>query len=81
MAKAGYGADIVMESLGGRYFQASFDSLNDESALVTFGSSSSTNPGLGLNMLRLVYRYITRPRFQREETEWEELWNVILMSI
>ena len=62
MAKAGYGADIVMESLGGRYFQASFDSLNDGGALVTFGSTSYVNPGLGLNLLRLVYRYITRPR-------------------
>mmetsp|Transcript_10399 Transcript_10399/g.15663 ORF Transcript_10399/g.15663 Transcript_10399/m.15663 type:complete len:611 (-) Transcript_10399:2555-4387(-) len=62
MAKEGYGADIVMESLGGRYFQASFDSINDGGALVTFGSTSYVTPGLGLNLLRLVYRYITRPR-------------------
>ena len=62
MAKDGHGAEIVMESLGGKYFTASFNSLNPGGALVTFGSTSYVTPGLGLNMLRLIYRYLTRPR-------------------
>lgn len=62
MAKDGYGAHIVMESLGGQYFQVCFKSLNNGGALVTFGSTSYVTPGLGINMLRLIYRYITRPR-------------------
>ncbi len=62
MAKNSRGADIVMESLGGKYFTASFDSLNSGGALVTFGSTSYVTPGLGLNMFRLIYRYLTRPR-------------------
>jgi len=62
IAKNGYGADIVMESLGGQYFQNSFDSLNSGGALVTFGSTSYVSPGLGLNLFRLMYRYVTRPK-------------------
>ncbi len=62
MAKDGYGSNIVMESLGGKYFTASYESLNAGGALVTFGSTSYVSPGLGLNMFRLIYRYLTRPR-------------------
>ena len=63
MSKRGYGADIVMESLGGEYFRSSFDSLNDGGAIVTFGSSSYSTPGRGgFNIIRLIYRYITRPK-------------------
>jgi NADPH:quinone reductase-like Zn-dependent oxidoreductase len=63
MSKCGYGADIVMESLGGEYFHSSFDSLNDGGAIVTFGSSSYSTPGRGgFNIIRLIYRYITRPK-------------------
>ena len=40
LSKSGYGADIVMASLGGNYFRASFDSLNDGGALITCGSST-----------------------------------------
>ena len=62
MARKGYGADIVMESLGGHYFKASFDSLNQGGALITFGSTSYVTLGLGMNLLRLIYRYLTRPK-------------------
>ena len=44
LSKSGYGADIVLESLGGNYFRASFDSLNDGGALITFGSSTYMHP-------------------------------------
>lgn len=54
---------MVMESLGGKYFSASFDCLNDGGALVTFGSTIYSSPGRGgINLFRLIYRYLTRPR-------------------
>ena len=62
LAESGNGVDIVMESLGGKYFTASFDSLNSGGCLVTFGSTSYVSPGLGLNFFRLVQRYLTRPK-------------------
>jgi len=63
LSNAGLGADLVMESLGGKYFSASFDSLNDGGALVTFGSTTYSSPGRGgINPFRLVYRYLTRPK-------------------
>lgn len=62
LAQSGNGVDIVMESLGGKYFTASFDSLNSGGCLVTFGSTSYVSPGLGLNFLRLAKRYLTRPK-------------------
>mmetsp|Transcript_32883 Transcript_32883/g.77630 ORF Transcript_32883/g.77630 Transcript_32883/m.77630 type:complete len:288 (+) Transcript_32883:1329-2192(+) len=63
LAQAGHGADMVMESLGGKYFSASFDALNDGGALVTFGSTTYSSPGRGgINVFRLVYRYLTRPK-------------------
>jgi len=42
-----FGADMVMVSLGGKYFRASFDALNDGGALVTFGSTTYSSPGRG----------------------------------
>ena len=62
LAKCGHGADLVMESLGGDYFRASFDALNDGGALVTFGSTTYSSPGRGgINLLRLIWRYLRRP--------------------
>ena len=62
LRKLGYGVDFVMESLGGKYFSESFEAINRGGALVTFGSTSYVSPGLGINKLRLVWRYLTRPR-------------------
>lgn len=67
LAETQRGADIVMESLGGKYFKASYESLNSNGALVTFGSTSYVSPGLGLDFIRLIYRYITRPRIDPGE--------------
>ena len=57
-----YGIDMVMESLGGQYFTDSFEAINPGGALVTFGSTSYVSPGLSINKLRLIWRYLTRPR-------------------
>jgi NADPH:quinone reductase-like Zn-dependent oxidoreductase len=62
LRECGKGVDIVMESLGGRYFADSFESLNSGGALVTFGSTSYVSPGLGKDMLRLIWRYLNRPK-------------------
>lgn len=58
----GKGVDIVMESLGGKYFTESLEALNRGGSLVTFGSTSYVNPGLNINKIRLIWRYLTRPR-------------------
>lgn len=62
LREEGKGVDYVMESLGGEYFTASFNSLNRGGALVTFGSTSYVSPGLSINKIRLIWRYLTRPR-------------------
>ena len=54
---------MVMESLGGKYFKASFDALNDGGSLVTFGSTTYSSPGRGgINLFRLIWRYLNRPK-------------------
>jgi alcohol dehydrogenase len=68
LAKEGFGADLVMESLGGKYFRASFEALNDGGSLVTFGSTTYSSPGRGgINLLRLIWRYLRRPRIDPGE--------------
>jgi NADPH:quinone reductase-like Zn-dependent oxidoreductase len=62
LRESGNGVNVVMESLGGRYFSDSFESLNSGGAMVTFGSTSYVSPGLGLGPLRLAWRYLTRPK-------------------
>ena len=62
LREGGHGVDMVMESLGGHYFTESFESLNRGGALVTFGSTSYVSPGLSLNKIRLIWRYLTRPK-------------------
>jgi NADPH:quinone reductase-like Zn-dependent oxidoreductase len=62
LRKNGNGVDVVMESLGGQYFTESFQAMNRGGSLVTFGSTSYVSPGLSLNKVRLVWRYLTRPR-------------------
>lgn len=63
LAKSGCGADMVMESLGGKYFKASFDALNEGGSLVTFGSTTYSSPGRGgINLFRLIWRYLNRPK-------------------
>jgi NADPH:quinone reductase-like Zn-dependent oxidoreductase len=55
------GIDLCMESLGGMYLTASYDMLRKGGSLVTYGSTSYVTPGLGINRLRLIWRYLTRP--------------------
>lgn len=58
-----WGADFVMESLGGRYFQPSLDVINAGGSLATFGST--TYNGLGGNRLAflpLAWQFLRRPR-------------------
>ncbi len=62
LREGGKGVDIVMESLGGQYFTDSFEALNRGGSLVTFGSTSYVSPGLNINKIRLLWRYVTRPR-------------------
>jgi NADPH:quinone reductase-like Zn-dependent oxidoreductase len=62
LREEGKGVDIVMESLGAQYFTESFNALNREGSLVTFGSTSYVSPGLSINKIRLIWRYLTRPR-------------------
>lgn len=62
LRNSGNGIDIVMESLGGKYFTDSFEALNRGGSLVTFGSTSYVSPGLSINKIRLIWRYLTRPQ-------------------
>jgi alcohol dehydrogenase len=56
------GVDLVMESLGGRYFEGSLRSLRPGGGLVTYGSTSYASPGRGRNPFRLAWRYLNRPK-------------------
>ena len=54
--------DIVLESIGGKIFKDSFALLSPEGRLVTFGSANFAMPGSKPNPIKLIYKYLTRPK-------------------
>lgn len=53
---------IVLECLGGRYFQDSYDLLAPMGRLVTYGSANFTPSHSFRNWFSIAYSYLTRPK-------------------
>ncbi len=54
--------DIVLESIGGNIFKDSFALLSPQGRLITYGSANFAMPGSRPNPLKLIYKYLTRPK-------------------
>mmetsp|Transcript_9245 Transcript_9245/g.13693 ORF Transcript_9245/g.13693 Transcript_9245/m.13693 type:complete len:518 (-) Transcript_9245:84-1637(-) len=63
-AEAGYGADLVMECYGGKYFAPSMEVINPGGSLSTYGATTYNDSGLGegIPFVSLILNYIRRPR-------------------
>ncbi len=56
------GFDIVLDGIAGEYFMPAFRRLQPEGRMVIFGASDMMPPGPRVNRLRLLPRYLRRPR-------------------
>ncbi|CAB9519114.1 Synaptic vesicle membrane protein VAT-1 homolog [Seminavis robusta] len=59
-----WGADYVMESYGGKYFQPSLDLINAGGSLATYGSTTYNGKAGGnrLSFLPLAWQFLNRPK-------------------
>lgn len=53
---------LVLECIGGKIFQASFDSLAPTGRIVVYGAAHFTPASNSPNFLKLAYQYLTRPK-------------------
>ena len=56
------GFDIVLDAVAGEFFMPAFRRLRPEGRMVIFGASDMMPPGPTVNRLRLLPRYLRRPR-------------------
>ena len=56
--------DLVLDSIGGKIQKTSFDFLATTGRLVAYGLSEFASPGARPNLLKLISRFISMPRYQ-----------------
>jgi NADPH:quinone reductase-like Zn-dependent oxidoreductase len=59
--------ELVMDSIGGRYFSIAFRLLAPMGRVVVYGSARYASPGDKPNRLHLLYHYFTRPRIDPQQ--------------
>lgn len=63
LRREGLRFDLVLDAIGGKVQQASFDALNPMGRLVVFGAAEFTPSGTRPDYLRALWRYLRRPRY------------------
>jgi len=59
--------ELVMDSVGGRYFSIPFKMLAPMGRLVVFGSARYASVGNRPNIFRLLYHFLTRPKIDPQQ--------------
>ena len=59
--------ELVMDSVGGRYFSIPFKMLTPIGRVVVFGSARYASVGNRPNFFRLLYHFITRPKIDPQQ--------------
>ena len=54
--------NLVLESIGGKIFKVSFDSLSPSGRIIIYGGAQFMSPGSRPNYLKLLFQYLTRPK-------------------
>ncbi|HNI91671.1 MAG TPA: zinc-binding dehydrogenase, partial [Leptospiraceae bacterium] len=54
--------NLVLECIGGKIFQSSFDSLSPTGRIVVYGAAHFAPESSSPNFFKLAYQYLTRPR-------------------
>jgi NADPH:quinone reductase-like Zn-dependent oxidoreductase len=54
--------DIVLEAVGSKVFKISFDLLTHTGRIVVYGAGAYSTGNSASNLLKLAYKYITRPK-------------------
>ncbi|MDZ4724569.1 MAG: zinc-binding dehydrogenase [Leptospira sp.] len=54
--------DLVLECMGGHYFQDSYDLLSPMGRLITYGSAVFTPQSSYRNWIKIAYQYLIRPK-------------------
>jgi NADPH:quinone reductase-like Zn-dependent oxidoreductase len=66
-ALTGRTLDIVLECIGGKIFQASYDLMVEQGRMIVYGSARYASPGQRPNYLRLLYYFLTRPKLDPQK--------------
>jgi len=69
--------NIVMDSIGGKIFSASFRLLASEGRIIVYGSARYASPGKKPNIVKLLRNYYTRPKV---DPQGLVNWNKSLMG-
>lgn len=54
--------DLVLECVGGRFFKESYQVLSKTGRIIVYGSARYAQSGNRPNFVKLVYKYLTRPK-------------------
>ncbi|WP_078124478.1 synaptic vesicle VAT-1 family membrane protein [Leptospira alexanderi] len=54
--------DLVLECIGGKIFQESYDVMAPMGRMIVYGAAEMMGGGSGVNWLRLAYKYFSRPK-------------------
>ncbi|EMY77895.1 oxidoreductase, zinc-binding dehydrogenase family protein [Leptospira weilii serovar Ranarum str. ICFT] len=54
--------DLVLECIGGKIFQESYDVMAPMGRMIVYGAADMMGGGSGVNWPRLVYKYLSRPK-------------------
>ncbi|MBM9499972.1 zinc-binding dehydrogenase [Leptospira sp. 201903071] len=59
--------DLVLECIGGKIFQESYDSMAPMGRMIVYGAADMMGGGSSVNWPRLAYKYLTRPKLDPME--------------
>jgi alcohol dehydrogenase len=59
--------DLVLDSIGGKYFTIPFEMLTPMGRLVVFGSARYASVGNRPNLFRVLYHWVTRPKIDPQQ--------------
>jgi alcohol dehydrogenase len=86
LVQAGWGANVLMESYGGQYFQPCMDLMNAGGSIATYGSTTYNGSGSGtrLPFVSLILKYLQRPMIDPGELTGRNLrvggFNLIFLT-
>ncbi len=59
--------NVVMECIGGKIFKAGFAQMAAQGRMVIYGAAQYASPGKRPNYLKVIYKYLTRPKIDAQD--------------
>ncbi|WP_109831005.1 zinc-binding dehydrogenase [Reichenbachiella versicolor] len=59
--------NLIVETIGGKIFKAGYDQLAPQGRMVVVGASQFASPGKKPNVLKLLWKFLTRPKLDPQQ--------------